>query len=182
VERLLAEVDRIASAGVIKLDELTIHVHQGRLWGVKEVPEKWKQEEESLKVRRWSMRSELSLFSILCFEFKVEKKEQLNPDGYFDQMTVFILTAWLHQLYDCSESHPGWRCNGMVPLVPLMAPKWSPEKEEFLFIWMVESAVGQIFLKHWLFEQPVYLYVYEGSEFLSVIIAHSNQSRLLIWD
>jgi len=31
VEWLLAEVDRIASAGVIKLDELTIHVHQGRL-------------------------------------------------------------------------------------------------------------------------------------------------------
>ena len=44
-EMLLAEVDRIASAGVIKLDELTIHVHQGRLWRVKEVPEKWKQEE-----------------------------------------------------------------------------------------------------------------------------------------
>jgi hypothetical protein len=46
-------VDRIASAGVIKLDELTIHVHQGRLLGVKEVPEKWKQEEgrKSAKVR-----------------------------------------------------------------------------------------------------------------------------------
>jgi hypothetical protein len=38
------------------------------------------------------MRS-VSPFSILCFEFKVEKNEKLNPDGYFDQMAVFILTA-----------------------------------------------------------------------------------------
>ncbi|KAK2384004.1 Aldolase-type TIM barrel family protein [Trifolium repens] len=31
------------------------------------------------------------------------------------------------------------------------------QKEEFLFLWMVESAEGQMFLKHWLLEHLVYL-------------------------
>jgi len=68
-----------------------------------------KKKGEVKNLQKWG--DEVYVLSFLLFQSRVlslkwEKNEKLNPDGYFDQVAVFILTAWLHQIYDCCESCP----------------------------------------------------------------------------